>query len=181
MNFSLFFEFELNKIKEDIYDSMKIENLLNDKNIKNKDEILKYAFESQRGNKLLIITFFAQKKIDEKDFLENLEKNYGVYLDIDNFVKEMKQKLKDIKCFKELFKYIGNEFSQDKDELQLIIDGYISAKKKGYIREKNNEKQINNNNYFMEGGGMERVNQYGNNYIQRNSYGYHHNYNRYYY
>ena len=181
MNFSLFFEYELNKIKEDIYDSMKVECLLNDKNIKNKDEILKYAFESQRGNKLLIITFFAQKKIEEKDFLENLEKNYGVYLDIDNFVKEMKQKLKEITCYKELFKYIGSEFSQDKDELQLIIKGYERAKEKGYIREKNNKKEINNNIYIRVGNKMKRINQYGNNYTHRNSYGYHHNYDQYYY
>ena len=187
MNFSLFFEYELNEIKDEIYNSMKIEELLSDKNIKNiknKDEILEYAFESQRGNKLLIITFFAQKKIDEKDFLENLEKNYGVFLEIDDFVKEMKQKLKEIKSFKELYKYIGSEFSQDKDELQLIIEGYKRAKEKGYIREKNNEKKRNNN--YNNNNNIKRINQYGNNYIQRgayynNSYGYNQYYNQYHY
>ena len=182
MNFSIFFERELNEIKEDIYNSMKIEEILSDKNIKNKDEILKYAFESQRGNKLLIITFFAQKKIEEKDFLENLEKNYGVYLEIDDFVKEMKQKLEEIKSFKELFKYVGSEFSQDKDELQLIIDGYKRAKEKGYIREKNNEKKRNNNINFEGISHIKRINQYGYNYIQRgsyyNNYGYNRNFNQ---
>ena len=184
MNFSLFFEYELNEMKEEIYNIMKIEELLSDKNIKNKDEILEYAFESQRGNKLLIITFFAQKKIEEKGFLENLENNYGVYLEIDDFVKEMKEKLKEIKSFKELYKYIGIEFAQDKDELQIIIEGYKRAKEKGYIRGKNNEKKRNNNynnNNFGGGNNIKGIYQYGNNYAQkRGYYNKSYNYNQYY-
>ena len=148
MNFSIFFERELNEIKDDVYNSFKIDELLKDKNIKNKDEILEYAFKSQRGNQLLIITFFAQKKIEEKDFLENLEKNYGVYLDIDTFVKEMKQKLNEIKGFKQLYEYIGSDFGKDKDEIELLIEGYQRAKEKGYIREKNNNKRIDHSRVY---------------------------------
>ena len=185
MNFSIFFEVELNEMKEDIYNSYKVEELLKDKNIKNSDEILDYAFNSQRGNKLLIITFFAQKKIEEKNFLENLEKNYGVFLEIDDFLKEMKQKMKEIKSIKQLYKYIGSDFGKDKSEMQLIIEGYARAKQKGYIREKkNNNMNINNNFNFNQNrqfrggnnnwrggrgrgrGGYGNRNNYGNNYNQ---------------
>ena len=67
---------------DELYDNFKVSEILKDENIKNKEEILKYAFDSQIGNKLLIITFFAQKKVEEKGFLENLEKNYSIYLDV---------------------------------------------------------------------------------------------------
>ena len=69
------------------------------------DKILEYAFKSQKGNSLLIISFFAQKKTEEKGFLEELEKNYGIYLDVDNFIKEMNQILNEINSFKKMFKY----------------------------------------------------------------------------
>jgi hypothetical protein len=170
MNFSIFFERELNEMKEDIYNSMEIDEILKNKNIQNQQEILEYAFSSQRGNQLLLITFFAQKKIEEKDFLENLEKNYGVYLGIDDFLKDMKKKLKEIKSFKELYKYIGSDFAQDKDGLELLIEGYKRAKEKGYIKDKKKE-NIRNNGY---GNGMQRGgyrNQYRNEYgYQRNKY-----------
>ena len=129
MNFSLFFECELKEIKENIYNSMNIEELLIDKNIKN-------------NNKFLLITFFAHKKIEEKGFLEILENSYVVNIEIDDFVKEMKQKLKEIKSIKELYKYIWSEIAKNKDELQIIIEGYKRAKEKGYIE--NNKKKRNN-------------------------------------
>ena len=170
MNFSIFFERELNEMKEDIYNSMEIDEILKNKNIQNQQEILEYAFSSQRGNQLLLITFFAQKKIEEKDFLENLEKNYGVYLGIDGFLKDMKEKLKEIKSFKELYKYIGSDYAQDKDGFELLIEGYKRAKEKGYIKDKKKE-NIRNNGY---GNGIQRRgyrNQYRNEYgYQRNKY-----------
>ena len=49
-----------------------------------KNDFLNYAFDSQIDNKLLLITFIAKKTIEEKEQLEN---NYGVYLDVDNFIK----------------------------------------------------------------------------------------------
>ena len=172
MNFSIFFEVELNAIKEDIYNSFKVEELLENNDIKNLDEILENAFNSQRGNQLLIITFFTQKKIEENNFLENLEKNYGVYVEIDDFIKEMKEKLKEIKNFKQLYEYVGSDFGKDKNEKELIIEGYKRAKQKGYIREKNNDK-INNNYYnsnikLYKGGNKRREqgHSYNNNFIQ---------------
>ena len=117
-----------------LYDNYNVDEFLKNNNIQNKDEIVKSAFEGQRGNKLLIITFFAQKKIEEEGFMEELEKNYGVYLDVDNFIKDMKQKLKEIKNYKDLYEYIGSEFGRDKDDFELIIESYGKAKKKGYIK-----------------------------------------------
>ena len=183
MNFSIFFEVELNQIKDDIYNSLNIEEILQDKNIKNLNEILEYAFTSQRGNQLLIITFFAQKKIEEKDFLENLEKSFGVYLDVDDFIKEMKQKLNEIKSYKDLYKYIGSDFAQDKNDLDLIVEGYKRAKLKGYIRDYNAPKVRNNytnyNNYnhnqgYRGNNWKSKRNQYSNNifgYSYRNHLG----------
>jgi hypothetical protein len=137
INFSLFFETELKEIKEDIYSSFKMDELLKDKNIKNISEILEFAFKSQRGNQLLIITFLAQKKLEEKEFLENLEKNYGIFLEIDDFIKEMKLKLNEIKSYKGLYEFIGSEFGKNKTETELIIEAFQRAKKKGYIRNNN--------------------------------------------
>jgi hypothetical protein len=137
MNFSLFFETELKEIKEDIYSSFKMDELLKDKSIKNINEILEFAFKSQRGNQLLIITFLAQKKLEEKEFLENLEKNYGIFLEIDDFIKEMKLKLNEIKSYKGLYEFIGSEFGKNKTETELIIEAFERAKKKGYIRNNN--------------------------------------------
>ena len=135
--FSLGEDFE---IVDDLYDNFKVNELLKDENIKNMDEILEYAFKSQKGNSLLIITFFAQKKIEEKGFMEELEKNYGIYLEVDKFIEEMNNKLKEIKSFQEMFKYIGSEFGSDKNDLEILIEGYERAKQKNYIREpfKNN-------------------------------------------
>ena len=122
----------------DIYNNINTYELLKDGKCKNMKDILEYAFKSQRGNSLLIITFFAQKKIEEEGFMEELEKNYGIYLDVDKFIKEMNQKLHEIKSFKEMFKYIGSEFGSDKEDYQIIIEGYKRAEQKGYIRGFNN-------------------------------------------
>ena len=125
------------------------------KNIKNKDEIIKYAYETQRGNSLLLITFFAQKKIEEKGFMEELEKNYGIYLDVDNFIIEMNKKLEEIKTYKDLYAYIGSDFGKDKTDMKLIIEAYDKAKEKGYIKPSNNQR-IDNTRNFRGGRGFNR-------------------------
>ena len=89
---------------------------------------------------------------------------------IDGFLKDMKEKLKEIKSFKELYKYIGSDYAQDKDGFELLIEGYKRAKEKGYIKDKKKE-NIRNNGY---GNGIQRRgyrNQYRNEYgYQRNKY-----------
>ena len=125
------------------YNNFQVSDILKDGNIKNKDEIVQTLFDSQRGNKLLIITFFAQKKIEEKGFLEELEKNYGIYLEVDDFIEEMQKKLDEIKTFKQLLEYVGSDFGKDKTDLEIIIEAYDKAKEKNYLKPINN--QINNN------------------------------------
>ena len=125
------------------YNNFQVSDILRDGNIKNKDEIVQTLFDSQRGNKLLIITFFAQKKIEEKGFLEELEKNYGIYLEVDDFIEEMQKKLDEIKTFKQLLEYVGSDFGKDKTDLEIIIEAYDKAKEKNYLKPTNN--QINNN------------------------------------
>ena len=122
---------------DELYNNYKVSDILKDNNIKNKDEIVQTAFESQKGNELLIITFFAQKKVDEKGFLQELEKNYGVYLEVDKFIEEMNKKLDEIKTYKQLLEYIGCDIYKDKTDLEIIIDAYDKAKEKDYINTTN--------------------------------------------
>lgn len=131
----------INKLIEkerNAYLNKTVDELLNDK------EFLKYVYGSQRGNNLLLITFFAQKKIIEKGFLNELENNYGIYLDVENFIKEMRQKLDEVKTYGQLFEYIGSEFGKNKTDEELIKGAFEKAKLKGYIRDNNLNNSINN-------------------------------------
>ena len=133
LNFSDYFEYE----DDELYNELKIGEILKDDVLKNKDEIVKAAFESQRGNKLLIITFFAQKKIEEKGFLEQLEKNYGIYLEVDDFIKDMNKQLEEIKTYKQLLEYVGCDFGNDKTDIDIMAEAYNKAKEKDYINTTN--------------------------------------------
>ena len=129
------------------------EELLND------NKYLNNIYQAQKGNKLLLITFFAQKKMEEKGFMTKLEKNYGIYLEVDNFIKEMKEKLSEIKTYSQFFEYIGSEFGKDKNDVELIKYAYEKAKSKNYIRENNdnntqNIHSINNSSNFYRGRGI---------------------------
>ena len=74
LHFYQFFETQFTL--DSFYESFKVDQLLEYNNLQNQDEILKYAYESQRGNQLLLITFFALKKMEENGFMDELEKNY---------------------------------------------------------------------------------------------------------
>jgi len=134
---------KINQKEEDLYENFQVHEIL--KNLKEKKvikEFLEFAFDSQRGNQLLIITFFAQKKVEENNFLDELEKNYGVYLDVDNFINGMNDKLDEIETYKQLFEYVGADFIKEKKgteykyktDLDLIIKAYEKALEKNYIR-----------------------------------------------
>jgi hypothetical protein len=109
---------------------LKVKAFLKSKNAK---DFITKTFGTYRGNKLLLITFFAQKKVEEKGFMEELEKNYGIYLDVDNFIKGMKDKLKEITSYQQFFKYIGSEYGSDKNDVQIFNDAYEKAEKRGYF------------------------------------------------
>lgn len=62
------------------YNSFCVNKVLKERNIQNVDEIINFAFESQIGNKLLIELFFTRKLMnDQKGFMVELERNYGIY------------------------------------------------------------------------------------------------------
>ena len=141
LNFADYF----NYVDDELYNQIKVDELLSNKNLLNADEIVETAYESQRGNKLLLITFFAQKKVDEEGFLKELEDNYGIYLKVDEFIEEMNKKLAEIKTYKQLLEYVGSDIYKDKSDIEIIIDAYGKAKEKGYIKSVNNNEngQIN--------------------------------------
>ena len=60
--------------EQEINESTK-EEIIKDKyflKTKKAEKFIKDSYESYRGNKLLLITFFAQKKMEEKGFMEEL-------------------------------------------------------------------------------------------------------------
>ena len=93
------------------------------------DFLFKCLFEYQIENKLLLITFLIYKKINEKGFIEELENNYGIFLDSDNFIKLMKQKIEEITSYKELFEYIGSDICKNDEENEIFLKAYKKAYK----------------------------------------------------
>ena len=134
-----------------LYESFQVDIILKKLDEKTLKEVLENAFESQIGNKLLIITFFTKTKIEDKKFMEELEKNYGIYLEVDSFIKEMNKQLKDIKNYHDFFNYIGSEFGKDMNDLDILINCYQKAKEKKYIRA-NFSRDINSSQSFRGRG-----------------------------
>ena len=144
MHFSDFFEEDEKQMKRRVCNSFRVEEILKgNERIQDTTKSLNYAYQSQRGNQLLIITFYALKKIEEKGFMEELEKAYGIYLGVDEFVKELKKKLQEINSFKLLHEYVGVELEQEKTELDLVVEAYEKAKQKKYIRDLNEKNRMN--------------------------------------
>ena len=153
MKFSEFFEEDEKQMKNQLYDTYRVNEILKgNENMQETKKILEYAYQSQRGNPLLVITFYALKKIEEKDFMKELEKTYGIYMGVDEFVKVLKEKLKEINSFKSLHEYVGVELEQEKTELDVVVEAYERAKKKKYIRdpyEKTRTNAYNHNHNYV--------------------------------
>jgi hypothetical protein len=184
MKFSDFFIENERDIRSGLYDSCQVNEILkgNDNNSREMKEVLKYAYESQKGNQLLIITFLVLNKLRERGFMEQLEKNYGIYVEVDDFFLNMKQKLKEIKSYKELYDFIKVDLGKDKTELEIIIDAYEKAKRKGYIKAPNENNRTNYNN-FQDGAFMRNYNNFQDgsftrNNWRQNNYGNHNGYQR---
>lgn len=122
-------EIKINKNYKEIIDSL----LFLDKNKKLLKKFVENAYKSYIRNNLLLIIFFIQKKIEEKGFIEKLEKNYGIYLEVDNYIKIMKKKLEEVKSYSQLFKFIGSEFGKNKTDVEIIRKVYKKAESKGRI------------------------------------------------
>ena len=184
MKFSDFFIENERDIRAGLYDSCQVNEILkgNDDNSREMKEVLKYAYESQKGNQLLIITFLVLNKLRERGFMEELEKNYGIYVEVDDFFLNMKQKLKEIKGYKELYDFIKVDLGKDKTELEIIIDAYEKAKRKGYIKAPNENNRTNYNN-FQDGAFMRNYNNFQDgaftrNNWRQNNYGNHNGYQK---
>jgi len=122
-----------------LYEQYKVDELLPKLDKDYLQKVINNAFESQKENKLLVIAFYTRNKIEDKQFMKELENNYGVYLEVDKFIKEMDQKLKDIKNYSQLFNFIGSDFGKNMTDLDILIHCYKKAKEKKYIK-------INKNN-----------------------------------
>ena len=185
MKFSDFFIENERDIRSGLYDSCQVNEILkgnNNNESHEMKEVLKYAYESQKGNQLLIITFLVLNKLRERGFMEELEKNYGIYVEVDDFFLNMKQKLKEIKGYKELYDFIKVDLGKDKTELEIIIDAYEKAKRKGYIKAPN-ENNITNYNNFQDGAFMRNYNNFQDgaftrNNWRQNNYGNHNGYQK---
>ena len=147
MKFSEFFEEDEKQLKCRIYESFKVNELLKkNQNTQETTEILEQAYKSQKGNQLLVITFYALKKLEEKGFIEELEKSYGIYMGVDDFVKQLKQKLNEINSYKKLHEWVGVELENEKTELIIVVEAYERAKRKMYIRDPNENNRMSTYN-----------------------------------
>ena len=133
------------------YEQCKVDELLIKLDKKTLKQVLDYAFESQRGNKLLIITFFTRNKIEDKQFMQELEKNYGIYLEVDKFIKDMNQQIKDIKNYNQFFNYIGSDFGKNMTDLDILIHCYKKAREKKYIKNYRNNNNANSQSHINIG------------------------------
>ena len=168
MHFSEFFEEDEKQMKRQACYSFKVEEILKrNQNMQDTKQILEYAYQSQRGNQLLIITFYALKKIEENGFMEELEKTYGICLGVDEFVKELKQKLQEINNYRSLHEYVGVELDKEKTELDVVVEAYERAKQQKYIQDPNEKSRVNaykHVNYGRGTGGRGRGRGYQNGY-----------------
>ena len=171
MRFGDFFIEDEKDIRTGLYYACQVDQILkgNNENTPEMREVLKYAYESQKGNQLLLITFLVLNKLGEQGFMDELEKNYGIYLEVDAFFLDMKKKLKDIKSYKELYEFIKVDLGKDKTELEIIVDAYKKAKHKRYIRDPN-ESLRSHNNYQVPQYQYDYQNNYGNHYRYNNRY-----------
>ena len=64
--------------------------------------------ESNYCLKTFLVFMILNNKIHEKNFVNELEKNYGVFLDGDSFIQEMNQKVEEVKNISDSYKYFGN-------------------------------------------------------------------------
>ena len=111
------------------------------------EDYLNSVFPTQRGNKLLLMAFFAHKKTQEKGFMDKLESNNGIFLDVNNFLEEMNKELSEIKTYSQFYEYLGSEYGKNKTDVDLIKEAYEKAVLKNYIRENDNYSEYSEYSY----------------------------------
>ena len=131
--------------KKDYFEINQVDELMQKIDKKFHLDIVKKLYEVSKDN-LLLITTLAQMKMNQQGFLEELEKNYGVYMNIEDFMKEINQKIKEIKCYKDLFDFMkADVVFKVEDEYETIIKSYQRAKEKKYIQ----TIYVTSNNYTL--------------------------------
>ena len=80
----------------------------------------------------LVILLYIKKKINEKNFMNELENNFGVYLKIDEIIKELKGIISNIDIYfdKEVWNFDKIRVKKLIDEIINLDDGTIEAKEK---------------------------------------------------
>ena len=127
------------KEQEDSYNeeihNLKVNKLIYDENYKKLLEgFLEETFEYQRANKILLINYIIFKKNKNKELIKQVKKNYGVYLDIDNIMKEIKETFLKIKTYNQLYKYLESDFCIDENDVEIIRKVYEKAKEQKYVQ-----------------------------------------------
>ena len=64
--------------------------------------------ETSNNYNLFLLFFMIKEKIMEKNFIINLEKSYGVYIDADNFIAKIKRVINQTKNINECNKILEN-------------------------------------------------------------------------
>ena len=91
------------------------------------DEYLNYLIEKIIESQLpdsfgiLIIFFYWRKKIKDFNFMKNLEKDYCIYLDAKNSIKEIFNIIDEIYKFKDLYLYINKKFDKALIEIYALL------------------------------------------------------------
>ena len=135
------------KEQEDFYNeelhNLKVNKLIYDDSYKQLlENFLKDSFEYQRANKILLINYIIFKKNKKGELIEQLKENYGVYLETENFMKEIKTKLSEIKTYNQLYKYLESEFCGNENDVEIIRKVYEKAKAQKYVQAIEEEKSF---------------------------------------
>ena len=69
---------------------------------------------------LFLIFFIFKGKMKEKNFFKMLEENYGIYLDVDIFIKEINTKINELKYNLDYNKYFGKLFYKNLCEIVFL-------------------------------------------------------------
>ena len=120
--------------EEGYFENNQIDKLMRKIDKKHHLEIIKELYGISRGN-LLLITTLAQKKLNEHGFIKELENNFGIFFQVEDFIKEINNKIKEIQSYKDLFNFMKADIlDEDEDEYEKIIKCYEKAKEKKYIK-----------------------------------------------
>ena len=132
MHFKNYFNVDEEELKDQLYEECKVDQIMK-KNPSKVNEIIRKAFNSQKANHLLIITFFSLRRMKEKNLFEEQEKSYDIYNKIEEIMKELRQKLKEVQSYKALCECLDTDLGKGKNEMDIIAEAYQRAKNKGYI------------------------------------------------